>query len=75
MESLGILFAAAAWAVPLTCLLTLTGAVTAVVGATRWRRRTISALERAENEQAAPRTVIPNLPAGPGLPDDGSAPA
>lgn len=49
MESLGTLFMAAAWGVPLVSLL---GGVIAVAAGTRWRRRAISALERAEAEQS-----------------------
>lgn len=48
MESLGSLFAAAAWGVPLVALL---GGVISVVAATRWRRRAISALVRDEAER------------------------
>lgn len=51
MESLGTLFMAAAWGVPLACLL---GGMVAVVGITRWRRRAINALERAEDERGKP---------------------
>ncbi|MEU2109285.1 hypothetical protein [Streptomyces sp. NPDC019507] len=47
MESLGVLFVAAAWGVPLACLL---GGAVAVVGITRWRRRAISALEKTGGE-------------------------
>ncbi|MFJ1551816.1 hypothetical protein [Streptomyces sp. NPDC088246] len=47
MESLGTLFMAAAWGVPLVSLL---GGVIAIAAVTRWRRRTISALERADEE-------------------------
>ncbi|MEL5957130.1 hypothetical protein AADR41_20545 [Streptomyces sp. CLV115] len=47
MESLGTLFMAAAWGVPLAGLV---GGVIAVAAITRWRRRAISALERADEE-------------------------
>ncbi len=49
VESLGTLFTAAAWGVPLVSLL---GGVLAVAAGTRWRRRAIGALERAEAEQS-----------------------
>lgn len=51
MESLGTLFVAAAWGVPLVSLL---GGVIAVVAIARWRRRAISTLERNEEEQGGP---------------------
>lgn len=51
MESLGTFFVAAAWGVPLVSLL---GGVVVVVAITRWRRRTISALEWDEEEQGGP---------------------
>lgn len=49
MESLGTLIVAAAWGVPLFSLL---GGVIVVAVSVRWRRRTISALEKAEEEHA-----------------------
>lgn len=51
MESLGTLFTAAAWGVPLVSLL---GGAILVVAVTRWRRRAISVLERDEEEQGGP---------------------
>ncbi len=51
MESLGTLFMAATWGVPLVILL---GGVIVVAAGTRWRRRAISALERAEAEEGGP---------------------
>ncbi|MFE3947806.1 hypothetical protein ACFXPV_39010, partial [Streptomyces sp. NPDC059118] len=49
MESLGTLFVAADWGVPLVGLL---GGVIAVAAITRWRRRAISALEKADEERS-----------------------
>ncbi|WP_423834882.1 hypothetical protein [Streptomyces manipurensis] len=49
MESLGTLFVAAAWGVPLFSLL---GGMIVIAVSVRWRRRTISALEKAEEEHA-----------------------
>lgn len=57
MESLGTLFMAAAWGVPLVALL---GGVIAVAATARWRRRAISALERAEAEQGGPASHVPS---------------
>ncbi|WP_369383241.1 hypothetical protein [Streptomyces sp. cg36] len=47
MKSLGTLFVAATWGVPLVSVL---GGVIAAVAITRWRRRAISALERDEEK-------------------------
>lgn len=57
MESLGTLFAAAAWGVPLVGLLV---GVIVVAAGTPWRRRAISALERAEAEQGEPALHVPD---------------
>ncbi|MFD9478387.1 hypothetical protein [Streptomyces nojiriensis] len=51
MESLGTLFTAAAWGVPLVILL---GGVIVAGAVTRWRRRAISALERDEEQRDGP---------------------
>lgn len=47
MESPGILFVAAAWGVPLACLL---GGAVAVVGIARRHRRVITALKKTGDE-------------------------
>ncbi|MFG3532287.1 hypothetical protein ACGF8B_37000 [Streptomyces sp. NPDC047917] len=57
MESLGTLFMAAAWGVPLVSLL---GGVIVVAAGSRWRRRAISALESAEAEQGGAALHVPD---------------
>ncbi|MFF9573384.1 hypothetical protein [Streptomyces sp. NPDC014685] len=48
MESLGTLFMAAAWGIPLAGLV---GGVIAIAAIARWRRWAIRALERADEER------------------------
>ncbi|WP_324616570.1 hypothetical protein [Streptomyces sp. TN58] len=55
MESLGNLFMAAVWGIP---LVTLLGGAVAVAAVTRWRRREIRALKRAEEEQGGPALEV-----------------